>query len=127
MIRTVRAFAIAPIIPPLLYWIGTEPTLASLPGIMLYGAAISYLVTLAIGGPAYRLIRTHSCLRASHVLIISAATGAVTLSLMGGGLDVRGVLLGMLFGLAAGLTFWLLWRGNAAEPRVAADRAAPGR
>jgi hypothetical protein len=127
--RTVAAFAVAPIAPPLLYWslFGPVPSLASLPGVLLYGAMWTYPLTIFIGGPAYRLITRYSRLRALHVLVISGLIGAVTWFMMGGGQNGSDLLLGGLLGLSAGAVFWVFRRRPAAEARVAADRAAPGR
>ena len=83
MKRTVTAFLIAPLVPPMLYWaFGPMRTLAALPWTIAYGGIIGYLAIAIVGVPAYRLITTHSRLRAGHVLAIAAVVGAVTLSLM---------------------------------------------
>jgi hypothetical protein len=126
MKRTVTAFLIAPLVPPLLYW-AFDPTrtLAALPGVIAYGDTIGYLAIAIVGVPAYRLITIHSRLRAGHVLAIAAVVGAVTLSLMSHSpLESRTLGLGALYGLSAGVSFWLVWRGNAAQPAVAADGAS---
>lgn len=126
MNRTVTAFLVAPLVPPLLYWaFGPTPTLAALPGIIIYGGMIGYLAIAIVGVPAYRLITTYFRLGAGHVLAIAAAVGAVTFSLMSHSpLQSRTVGLGALYGLSAGVSFWLVWRRNAAQPAVPADGAS---
>lgn len=117
MKRTVTAFLVAPLVPPLLYWaFGPKPTLAAIPGIIAYGGMIGYLAIAIVGVPAYRLITAHSRLRAGHVLAVAVIVGAVTLSLMTKSpLEARTLGLGALYGLSAGVSFWLVWRGNAAQ------------
>ena len=126
--RTVAAFAVAPIAPPFLCWLfGPAPTAAYLPGMLLYDVMWTYPLTLVVGGAAYRLITKHSRLRALHILVISALTGALTWFVMGRGDNPSDLPIGGLLGMSAGTIFWLLWRGSAAERRVAVDRAAPRR
>ena len=129
MKRTLTAFVVAPLVPPLLYWFfHSAPSLAGLAGIMLYGGVIGYLVTAIAGVPAYLLIRSHSRLRLAHVLVVAAVVGSVTLLLMSPGPpEARTAGLGALYGLSAGVAFWLVWGRGAAQPAVAADRASPGR
>jgi hypothetical protein len=129
MKRTVTAFLVAPLFPPLLYWaLGPTPTLGALPGIIAYGGMIGYLAIAIVGVPAYGLITPHTRVRAGHVLAIAAVVGAVTLSLMSHTPpELRTVGLGALYGLSAGVSFWLVWRGKAAHPAVAADGASPRR
>jgi hypothetical protein len=87
----------------------------------------TYPLTLVLGGAAYRLITKHSRLRPIHILVISALTGALTWFVMGRGENPSDLPIGGLLGLSAGTVFSLIWRGSAAEPRVAADEAAPRR
>jgi hypothetical protein len=123
MKRTLMAFVMAPLVPPLVYWVlHFAPDRAALPGVMLYGGLVGYLAIAITVVPAYVLIRTHSRLRLGQVLGIAAVVGAVTLSLMSQSpLEVQTVLGGALYGLSAGASFWLVWRRNAAQPAVAAD------
>jgi uncharacterized membrane protein len=124
-LRTLRAFVIAPIVPALLYWaIGTKLSWAALPGVLVYGGLFGYFAILIVGVPAYRLITTHSRLRAHHVFLISGIVGVATPALMSSVVDARTLGAGMLLGLSAGIVFWILWRGNAAQPAVAADGAS---
>jgi hypothetical protein len=122
MKRTIAAFLFAPLVPPLLFWAVIPllfhsqdhwPTLADLPGFMIYGGVITYLATVIVGVPAYCLIRTYARLRAEHVLSISAAVGAAVMSLTWGNETPLLIALGALLGLSAGVTFWLIWRRNA--------------
>jgi len=121
MKRTIAAFLIAPLVPPLLFWVvmpwlvngfGHWRTLADLSGFMLFGGAITYPATVLVGVPAYCLIRTYARLRAGHVLSISAIVGAAVMSLTWGDTP-NPVALGALLGLSGGVTFWLIWRRNA--------------
>jgi hypothetical protein len=120
--RTLRAFFLAPLVPPLLYWALAFPILAALPGFMAYGGACGYLAILLVGVPAYNLITTHARLRAYHVFAISGILGAGTFSLMSGAVDIASLWVGVPLGLSAGIAFWLLWRKNAVVGRTDAHR-----
>lgn len=122
--RTLTAFVVAPLVPPLLYWaFGPTPMLGSLPGVMSYGAWVGYFAIAIAGVPAYFLITTHSRLRLGHVLGTAVVAGVVTLSLMAGSLEMRTIGQGALYGLSAGVSFWLIWRKNAAQQGRWADSA----
>jgi len=104
--RTLAAFVLAPLVPPLIYWAcAPSPDLDSLVATLLVGAfAVTYPCTIAVGLPAYVLITKYATLRLWHVLAISAATGAAASTLF------RWTpLLGAASGASAGLTFWLIW------------------
>jgi hypothetical protein len=112
MKRTVAAFLIAPLVPPLLFSKFAFGAVYS--EIVIYGGLIGYLAIVLVGAPAYALITTHSRLRARHVLSIAAVVGAVVMPLMSRGFSPQTIGLGALLGLSAGVTFWLIWRRTAA-------------
>jgi len=129
--RAVRAFSVAPILPPFLWWLSHadwcgSPSSDFLP-IVLYGAMWAYPPALLVGGPAYWLIAEHSKLRFVHVFVISGSVGAATLSLMGGTGNAETLLSGAALGVSAGVAFWLVWRQPASQPTVAGDGASPRR
>lgn len=111
MTRTPTAFLVAPLVPPLVYWIvHSALSVAALPGIMLYGGTIAYLATAVAGVPAFLLIRSYTRLRFWHVIVIAALVGSATLLLMSHPPAEAGTAVaGALYGLSAGLAFWLVW------------------
>jgi hypothetical protein len=122
--RTITAFAVAPVVPPILYWVvKSAPVIAALPAIVIYGAMWSYPAALVVGLPAYYLITRYSRLRALHIVAVSILAGVATLGLMSPSVEGRTLIHGGLLGLSAGIAFWLLWRRSAAQPAVAAAGA----
>ena len=104
--RAIAAFALAPLVPPLVYWaLGPSHDADSLVAAVLVGGfMVTYPVTIGVGLPAYVLITKHGTLRLWHVLAISAATGSVA-ALLHRWAPPSGAALGA----SAGLTFWLIW------------------
>jgi hypothetical protein len=112
---------VAPFVPTSLYW--TYFCLLSSSYVHLAGflresvafifwmsVVVTLPITLAIGIPAYVLIQKHSKVRREHVLGISGVVGAVV------GLFAFAPFAGALFGLSAGITFWLIWHRDRDEP-----------
>ena len=119
--RAIVAFSVAPFAPPCLYWVyfclsstsgGYQAGfLSESVGVIFWMSVFVTLpITLAIGVPAYLLIRKHSTLRREHVLGISGAVGAVV------GMLAGAPFAGALLGLSAGFTFWLIWHRDRDEP-----------
>ena len=109
--RAVVAFMVAPLVPSCLYTLyfaapsaRAFPWVDALSVVLWISILFTLPVTLIVGIPAYVLIEKHSTLRHAHVLVISAAAGAmVGLALLGW---PHG---GALLGLSAGLAFCLIW------------------
>jgi hypothetical protein len=104
----------------------SAPDLGALAGIMVYGGFVGYLAIAIAGVPVY--LATRDRLRLAHVIGTAVLAGAVTLSLMAKApFELRTMVFGALYGLSAGVAFWLVWRRNAAQQAVAADGASPRR
>jgi hypothetical protein len=119
--RAIIGFTVAPFVPACLYWTylcvlsqphtyHTDFLWESVTVIFSLSVMVTLPITLAIGLPAYALIRKHSTLRREHVLGISGAGGAVV------GLLAGAPFAGALLGLSAGFTFWLIWHRDRDEP-----------
>src|SRR5437868_1261607 len=121
--RAIWAFVVAPIVPPLLFFLADPDhaghSVATLLAILSFGALYAHPTVFILGVPAYWLINEYSRLGATHVLTLAGLVGAVVFSLMAKELTYKVVLGGAALGLSAGLTFWTIWRGSAAEPAVA--------
>lgn len=124
--RAIRAFVIAPLVPPLVLFPFIFPKpwayLEALPSFMIFGAAIAYLTALVVGVPIYWLLSQISQVRAVHIFAASGVAGAIAYPLAGWTSGVGAVLFGAGLGLSAGLAFWLLWREPAAQLGVSDGR-----
>ena len=123
--RAIRAFAVAPLVPVALFFLvdpdGAGRSGRTFLGILLFGGPYAYLTALIVGLPTYWLINQHSRLRALHIFAVASAAGATVFPMMAPDSGYT-VLAGAALGWSAGLAFWLLWRGRAAEPAVADGR-----
>jgi hypothetical protein len=107
-LRTMLAFALAPLVPPSLFWAVTNGNLDSYLAFVTVGALVwTYPLTLVIGVPSYFLITRHATLRLRHVLAISAAVGFFAVGVVT--VSVVASLFGAALGLSAGITFWVIW------------------
>jgi hypothetical protein len=126
--RAIRAFILAPLVPPfvLFPFIFPKPWayLGALPSFILFGAGITYLTALVVGVPAYWLLTQTSQVRRIHIFAVSGVAGAIAYPLAGWSAGLGAVLFGAGLGLSAGLAFWLLWREPAAQPGVADGRGS---
>jgi hypothetical protein len=122
--RAVLGFAAAPVAPSALMWaLEFRAEFTAWPAV-LFGAGVAYAVTLVIGVPAYVLLTTHGRLRLVHTLAVSAIAGVIAMAIISEGRSLPAGGIGLLLGLSGGGTFWLIWRGGAAQQAVAADGTA---
>jgi hypothetical protein len=138
MTRVQRAFLLAPLVVPLLYWAemlgeaAIDPyrrgridpnAWGSLELSLAFGGPVAYAAALLVGVPAYRLLRRTPAFRAEVFVALGAVTGvlvawALAPWLLGGLFSIRlGVLRGGLLGAAAAVVWWYLARdrGNVGE------------
>jgi hypothetical protein len=95
--RTVKAFVVAPMTAPILYWVGSllaamfDPTrtasvqaaVAALGLILLFGGPIAYLATLVAVAPAIYLLRRWRRGAIPVVLLLGAVVGVATSVVVG--------------------------------------------
>jgi hypothetical protein len=113
-LRTMLAFALAPLVPPSIFWAATNGHLGSYIVFVTVGSLVStYPLTLVIGVPSYFLIRKHGTLRLRHVLAISGAVGFFAVGVVTA--SVVASLVGAALGLSAGITFWVIWYRRSSE------------
>lgn len=117
--RAIRAFALAPMMPPLLFFL-VDPdhvghSAETLLVVMTVGALYAYPAALVVGVPAYWIINEHSRLRLTNILAVAAAVGASVFFPAASDPGFKYLLAGAALGLSAGVAFWLLWRPPAAE------------
>jgi hypothetical protein len=122
--RAIRAFALAPLAAPLLWWAellvtrqsGAKGPIDAVGGLLLILTSASpwiYGSAVVVGVPAYWAIQRWSRLRAWHVILIAAGLGGTVFPLTCAGPATREmVLTGASVGAASGGAFWLLWRGG---------------
>jgi hypothetical protein len=116
-VRAITAFALAPLVPSLLF-VALNPLFDLSPSKAAFRLAleIAYAVTLVVGVPAYILIQQHTTLSRRTVLRVSGCVGFATV-MAPTLLIVLAILVGVPLGLSAGVTFWLIWhRRPAASP-----------
>lgn len=114
--RAIAGFALAPVIPPYLYyalyWSNTPLLTSSWDSLwpVLVGSMLTYPVMLAVGIPAYVLMTSHGALRLRHVLSISGSVGLIA------GMMMDWIRACVPLGLSAGITFWLIWHRAGDDP-----------
>src|SRR5262245_41921500 len=117
--RAIVGFAVAPFVPTCLFLaaIGLLPPgrfnwsgLWEAAVVVLYPTILFTLpITLAIGVPVYVAMERHSRIRVPHVVVTSGVAGAAV------GLLLASPHIGVLLGLSAGITFWLIWHRSRDE------------
>lgn len=131
MNRFVRATLIAPLTAPVLYWAGTGAVAAAdpdrradvvpnlfhdLPVVMVWGAPVAYVVTVAVALPALWLLRRHGPLTAERTvavgLVVGLLTGLILAPQLRGDLITvpMGPWIGVALGAASAAVWWLLAR-----------------
>lgn len=142
----IRAFLVAPLAAPILYWAWNlvahlasgpdgrravlQTPLRELAVIMAFGAPIAYAATLVAALPGWHLLRLRGRLAPAAIGLVGAVTGLATAVLLrphlGGGdlfkvvlTPVQGVVLG---GFSAVLFWWLWTRGIHPRDKVLAHR-----
>lgn len=135
-----RAFLIAPLAAPILYWAGTlalaladpnrrrvalQAPLAGLGYILAFGAPIAYAATLVASVPAIWLVRHTGRRSLGALVVLGGIVGLIATVVLGPYLraDLFSVILSPLGGaglgaLSAGVFWWL-----APRPKHAADRS----
>ena len=125
--RPLKAFGLAPLTAPILYWLislggaiadpnrryaAFKDPLTSFAAVMVFGAPISYVATLVFGGPSYVLLVRRNALRLGPIVLIGTVAGLITARVVQPQLrgELFSVSLGPLHGVTLGgvtaLVFW---------------------
>lgn len=130
--RALKAFLIAPLMAPLVYWItslasamldpvrrhaASQSFFTSFAIVMLIGGAVSYAATAVIGGPIYWFVARRNGLGLATAVSSGAVGGATIAALLGPSLHgdlvsiPLGPLRGAVMGASVAVVFWYFLRG----------------